>query len=130
LKLKCDETLSNFAFNFNLRRYTVAARKGMMLTGGYVVLLYLMVGRCRFESIKTRVQSAAGVCNQRLELKCDEVLSNFAFNFNLRRYLMASVFAWLLLIAQAHLAAACGEKCSRRLFSRAIEWKDLSSYKV
>jgi len=22
LKLKCDEPLSNFAFNFNLRRYT------------------------------------------------------------------------------------------------------------
>jgi hypothetical protein len=23
LKLKCDEPLSNFAFNFNLRRYTM-----------------------------------------------------------------------------------------------------------
>jgi hypothetical protein len=25
LKLQCDETLSNFPFNFNLRRYSVAA---------------------------------------------------------------------------------------------------------
>jgi hypothetical protein len=24
LKLKCDETLSNFAFNFNVRRHTAA----------------------------------------------------------------------------------------------------------
>jgi len=26
LKQKCDEALSNFAFNFNLRRYTKALR--------------------------------------------------------------------------------------------------------
>jgi hypothetical protein len=37
-------------------------------------------------SIKTQVESAPGVCNQRLKLKCDEPLSNFAFNFNVRRY--------------------------------------------
>jgi hypothetical protein len=38
------------------------------------------------DSIKTRVESAPGVCNQRLKLKCDEPLSNVAFNFNVRRY--------------------------------------------
>ena len=38
------------------------------------------------DSIKTRVESAPGVCNQRLKLKCDEPLSHVAFNFNLRRY--------------------------------------------
>jgi hypothetical protein len=38
------------------------------------------------DSIKTRVDSAPGVCNQRLKLQCDEPLSNFAFNFNVRRY--------------------------------------------
>jgi hypothetical protein len=27
LKLQCDETLSNFAFSFNLRRYTVLAAR-------------------------------------------------------------------------------------------------------
>jgi hypothetical protein len=38
------------------------------------------------DSIKTRVESAPGVCIQRLKLKCDEPLSNVAFNFNLRHY--------------------------------------------
>jgi hypothetical protein len=38
------------------------------------------------DSIKTRVESAPGVRNLRLKLRCDEPLSNFAFNFNLRRY--------------------------------------------
>ena len=36
------------------------------------------------DSINTRVESVHGVCNQRLKLTCDESLSNFAFNFNLR----------------------------------------------
>jgi hypothetical protein len=38
------------------------------------------------DSIKNRVESALGVCNQRLKLKCDEPLLNFASNFSLRRY--------------------------------------------
>ena len=41
------------------------------------------------DSIKTRVESGAyGVCNQRLKLLYDELLSNLAFRFNLRRYTM------------------------------------------
>jgi len=36
------------------------------------------------DSIKTRVESAPWF--QRLKIKCDKLLSNFAFNFNLRRY--------------------------------------------
>jgi hypothetical protein len=35
------------------------------------------------DPIKTRVESVPG---QRLKLKCDDVLSNVAFNFNLRCY--------------------------------------------
>jgi hypothetical protein len=42
------------------------------------------------DSIKTRVESAYGVCNQRLKLQYDETLSNFAFNFNLRHYNVVS----------------------------------------
>ena len=38
------------------------------------------------DSIKTRVESACGVHNQRLKLQYDEPLSHFAINFNLRRY--------------------------------------------
>ena len=36
--------------------------------------------------MKTRFESAPGVCNQRLKLKCDEPLSDFPFNVNVRRY--------------------------------------------
>jgi hypothetical protein len=58
-------------------------------TGAYGVAL--MLGRAvQVDSIKTRVESAPGVCNQRLKLKCDEPLSNFAFNFNVRRYSWAT----------------------------------------
>jgi len=42
------------------------------------------------DGIKTRVESAPGVCNQRLKLKCDEPLSKVGCNFNLRRYTEAN----------------------------------------
>ena len=42
-------------------------------------------------SIKTRVESAPGVCNQRLKLKYDKLLSSFAFKFNLRRYIVGAL---------------------------------------
>jgi len=38
------------------------------------------------DSVNTRVKSAPGVCHQRLHLKYDEPLQNFAFHLNLRRY--------------------------------------------
>jgi hypothetical protein len=41
LKLKCDEPLSNFAFNFNLRRYTTVLNTRALCT------LDNLVGRCR-----------------------------------------------------------------------------------
>ena len=77
MKLKCDEPLSNVAFNFNVRRYTGARGGGGAANCG---------GAAQVDSIKTRVESAPGVCNQRLKQKCDEPLSNAAFDFNLRRY--------------------------------------------
>ena len=40
----------------------------------------------QLDSIKTRVESAYGVCNQRLKLEYDGPLSNYAFNFNLCHY--------------------------------------------
>jgi hypothetical protein len=45
-------------------------------------------GRCRSTASKPvlKVQCLSdGVCNQRLKLQYEELLSNFAFNFNLRR---------------------------------------------
>jgi len=49
-------------------------------------------GGVQVDSIKTReyFESAPVVCNQRWKLKCDEPLSNFAFNFNVRRYTPAA----------------------------------------
>jgi len=41
------------------------------------------VGRCRFKRVETSVESA---WFQRLKLEYDELLSNLAFNLNLRRY--------------------------------------------
>jgi hypothetical protein len=46
------------------------------------------VGCCKLKRIKTRVESAG---SQRLKLKSDEQLSNFAFNSNLRPYSEAVV---------------------------------------
>jgi hypothetical protein len=127
LKLKCDQLLSkfafnfnlrlsNFAFNFNLRRYfsgrgDVRVRRGGRTPGdvevasrerlrvGFQHLFVRRRGRAhgravQVDSIKTRVESAPGVCDQRLKLKCDEPLSNVAFNFNVRRYNLA-VLNWL-----------------------------------
>ena len=42
LKLKCDDPLSIFAFNFNLRRYLKEYRKHRQMRENI-----LMVGRCR-----------------------------------------------------------------------------------
>jgi hypothetical protein len=41
----------------------------------------------KLDSIKIRAESAYGVCNQRLRLKYDKLLSSFAFKFNLRHYI-------------------------------------------
>jgi hypothetical protein len=43
LKLKCDEALSNVAFNFNLRRYTAGADAEMI--GAMRALLGLHPGK-------------------------------------------------------------------------------------
>jgi hypothetical protein len=49
LKAKCDEALSKFAFNFNLRRYTTVSGLDSA-SRGYLNTFYrllVMVGRCR-----------------------------------------------------------------------------------
>jgi hypothetical protein len=43
----------------------------------------------QLDGIQTRVEPAPGVCNHGLKLKCDEPLSNVAFNLKLRRYTKA-----------------------------------------
>jgi hypothetical protein len=52
-------------------------------------------------SIKTRVESAAGVFNQRLKLNCDEPLSNVAVKFSLRCYFWAQSTMGMVDIGEA-----------------------------
>jgi hypothetical protein len=76
LKLTADEPLSNVAWAVQL------------------------------DSIKTRVDSAPGVRNQRLKLTCDEPLSKVPFNSNVRRYITAAVDARRSEMDDAAAAAA------------------------
>ena len=91
MKLKCDEPLSNAAFDFNLRRFTKEYQIKLVRPyrpppspppplkpspppgWGGAGWLY-------------KNTSWKRAWFQRLKLKCDEALSNVAFNFNVRRY--------------------------------------------
>jgi hypothetical protein len=91
LKLEYDKPLSSFAFNFNVRLYNVAAAREAASAGPACALELVAVwerpevGRYR---LNLSNPSWKRVCFQstRVKLKCDYPLSNFAFNFNLRRY--------------------------------------------
>ena len=103
MNLKSDKLVSNTAFNCNLRHYTLEAfvtlaengvevdaedvraltaqmtrMAGLMLVRELTVAL---VGRCR---LTPGFCSRRHACFQLLKLKCDQLLSNFAFNFNMR----------------------------------------------
>jgi len=106
LKLQYDETLSNFAFNFNLRRYNVVSNAEAVA----MIKDTVKVGRCRSKplsaskevlriwSLPVYVCDSVTRCDlttcssieialvQRLKYNlCDVPPSNFAFKFNLRR---------------------------------------------
>jgi hypothetical protein len=76
-KLNIDKLLSNSAFEFNFRRYT--------LDPGMLPAIAAMVRRFKLKGIDTRVDSA---WLQRLKLKCDVLISIFAFVSDLRLYTM------------------------------------------
>jgi len=101
LKLKYDQLLSNFAFNFNLRRYTpvvtvASTRIQCMMpamqdasgantndhTRTYTITL--AIGKAvQVDPIKPTLKPPG---TKRLKQKYDKLLSTFAFNFKLRRY--------------------------------------------
>ena len=101
-KLQYRELLSTCALNFNLCRYAekaddMNATYANILAANYVippgaltaeassfVSGLLTVGRCRFEPM-IPVLKAPGTTL--LKPRYDDPLSNFAFNFNLRRYM-------------------------------------------
>jgi hypothetical protein len=79
LKLEYNEPLSNFAFKFNLRRYTMDLLNELPAFNTSA----LTVGRCRLTLSKPVLKPPG---TQRLKLNCHMLLSTFAFIFNLRRY--------------------------------------------
>jgi hypothetical protein len=91
LKLKCDELLSRFAFNFNLRHYTMVLKdtpeQGLNDagdgTGGTTFKFAARkVGRCKLNQLEGRV-GRDGL--QLMRINNDELLSGFAF-INVRHY--------------------------------------------
>ena len=95
LQLKYDTLVSTFDFNFDLRRYSegsAAATMTNLVTAVGVTATFAVtaIGRCRLKPVERRVES---VWFQLLKLNCDEVVENFAFNLNLRRYTAAPVTA-------------------------------------
>ena len=56
--------------------------------------------------------------SERLKLKCDKLHSNFAFNFNLRRYIEAGL-TWTIGKARRELCDFTGKACMRRFKSQA-----------
>ena len=95
LKLKCDEQLSNVAFNFNVRRYNkVEARRTQVVIKqvsnkwrlALKRLQHNVVGRCRLKTMSKPVFKVPMAWSQRLNLQYDETLSNFAAKLNVCRY--------------------------------------------
>jgi hypothetical protein len=94
LKLKYDESLASFAFNVNLRRYTLeSAALFRRLAAAASTHNPRLVGWCKLKGLKTHVESA---WFQRMQLIYVETLSSFPFNFNLRRYSLAAFSLQLL----------------------------------
>jgi len=87
LKLKYDGLLSNIGFKFNLRCYSSASEHLHKKMNVPMEKIPAALGRAvQVASIRPTLKAPG---TKRLTLKCDESLSNFAFNFNLRRYSLA-----------------------------------------
>jgi len=88
LELKCDELLSSFAFNFNLRRYNVvsASRDRTIITWDLIrerrISSHQQHGKAvQVEPMKSTLKAPG---TKRLKLKHDKLLSilhQFCFNF-------------------------------------------------
>jgi hypothetical protein len=87
----CFQSCFNFAFNFNLRRYSQVrddAPNGSdyyrhISKGAWPFSTRDHGGAVQVDPIEPTLKAPG---TNRLELQYNEVLSSFAFNFNLRRY--------------------------------------------
>jgi hypothetical protein len=85
LKLKYHKLLSNFAFNFNVCRYTGARVRDVLIREESRAAAEISaVRRCRLKVSKPVLK--APIVSARLKLHYDESLPSFALNFNLRCY--------------------------------------------
>ena len=82
MNLKYDESLSDFAFNFNLRRYSAV---GLNCGGRPPFVDKIKVGRCKLKPWKP-VLKAPQTKHLKLKYETRQLLSFFACIFNLRRY--------------------------------------------
>jgi len=83
LKTKHDKLLSNFAFNFNMRPYTLLSATRPTLPTQ--TTFFPRWGAVQLDPGLTAVDPTLAFRDfQRLKLKHDELLSNFGFNRNLR----------------------------------------------
>ena len=88
---KYEKLLSRFAFNVNLRRYSMVLTGRDMTNQAHIMrsLEYQDLGRAvQVDPIKPKLKAPG---TKRLTPKYDERLSNFAFKFKLRRYTRRSV---------------------------------------
>jgi hypothetical protein len=87
LKLQYDELHSNFAFKFNLRRYTQDADTHAARPHAWRLLLPRQGRALQVDPMKPTLKPPG---SQRGNLEHEKLLSNFAFNFNLCRYTKAT----------------------------------------
>jgi len=87
LKLKHGEQLSNFAFKFNLRRYSPVQQQRAAESA---VALALLTGPGRAVQVDPIKPTLKAPGSKRLKLQHEKLLSNFSFNFDLRRYTSAA----------------------------------------
>ena len=83
LELKSDEPPSKFAFKINLRRYTAGGRRRRA-----VLPPHIRGGAVQVHPIKPTLKPPG---TNHLKLNYDKLLSNFAFKFNSRHYIVLSI---------------------------------------
>jgi len=86
LKLNCDSSLSNYAFKFSMRHYTMEKyfdSKGALIPGAGPKLAAALGRAVQVDPIRPALKGA-GI--KRLKLKHYKLLSNLPFKFDMRRY--------------------------------------------
>ena len=79
MKPKCDEPLSNLAFNFNVRRYIEVTEERDMYEGGFIARMYDMSTK---KTVMRQTMFEAGRC--RLTVSRPELKARLASEIKMR----------------------------------------------